>query len=213
MSLSSQFAHHVFNRVRKISGKYSASPPPVLSHDGATVADPKAVADLFAEHSPSVYRKDPTTPMALHRRHLESVGINFASPVGESYNVPFSRSELRMALSQCHDASPVPEDIPYSFLRHMSDEAFIFLLDLYNFIWNTGDLSSSWGVAVIIHIPKPGKDHQLTTNYGPISLTSCICKLLEKMVNIRLMWYLERGNYLSPVHYGFRKMRSTIDVI
>ncbi len=57
----------VFNRVRKISGKYSAPPLIVLSHDVSTLAEPKTVADLFAEHFASVSRKDPTTPLALHR--------------------------------------------------------------------------------------------------------------------------------------------------
>ncbi len=52
------------------------------------------------------------------------------------------------------------------------------------------------------------------TNYHPISLTLCIYKLLEKMVNIvRLMWYLERGSYFFLVQYGFRTMRSTTDAL
>ncbi len=33
------------------------------------------------------------------------------------------------------------------------------------------NFSSSWRVAVILPLPKPGKDHQLTINYRPISLT------------------------------------------
>ncbi len=45
----------------------------------------------------------------------------------------------------------------------MFDEAFTLLLDVYNFIWNIGDFSSSWDV-VIIPIIKLGKDHQLATN-------------------------------------------------
>merc|ERR1712035_105412 len=64
-----------------------------------------------------------------------------------------------------------------------------------------------------LSIPKPGKDHLQATNYRPISLTSCLCKVLEKMVNVRLMWYLERGNHLSSVKYGFRKLRSTSDAL
>jgi len=203
----------VFNRVRKISGKFSPPPPPVLSLEGETVADPKIVADLFAEHFASVSRKNPDAPGARHRRDLESLGVNFASTGGESYNVPFSLSELKMALSQCHDSSPGPDDIPYAFLRHMSDSAFTFLLDLYNFIWRTGDFPSSWRVAVVLPIPKPGKDHLQATNYRPISLTSCICKVIEKMVNVRLMWYLESQNFLTPVQYGFRKVRSVSDAL
>ncbi|MPC71545.1 hypothetical protein E2C01_065823 [Portunus trituberculatus] len=118
----------VFNKVRRIAGKYSAPSPPVLLSAGQTVADPKTVADLFAEHFASVSRKDPTAPGARYHQSMESLRVNFSSTGGESYNVPFSTSELRTALSQCHDSSPGPDDIPYTFLRHMSDSAFTFLL-------------------------------------------------------------------------------------
>ena len=203
----------VFNKVRKISGKFSPSPPPVLSHAGDTVADPRTVADLFASHFASVCQKDPTTPGARFRQGLEATAVDFASAGGESYNIPFSLPELKSALSQCHDSSPGPDDIPYQFLRHMSDNAFNFLLGLYNFIWQTGDFPSSWSAAVVLPIPKPGKDHLRVNNYRPISLTSCVCKVMEKMVNARLMWYLETNNLLTPVQYGFRKMRSTSDAL
>ena len=68
-------------------------------------------------------------------------------------------------------------------------------------------------MAVVLPIPKPGKDHLLATNYRPISLTSCMCKVLEKMVNVRLVWYLESENLLTPVQYGFRRERSTTDAL
>ncbi len=48
----------VFYRIHKISGRDSAHPPPVLSYDRGTVADPKALAELFAEHFWSGCRKD-----------------------------------------------------------------------------------------------------------------------------------------------------------
>lgn len=203
----------VFNRVRKISGKFSPPPPPVLLHGGSTVADPQLLAGLFAEHFSGVSRRDPDSPGALHRRTLECRGVSFPPGDGEQYNVPFSPSELRAALSQCHDTSPGPDGVPYAFLRHMNDTAFNFLLALFNQIWITGDFPSIWRVAVVLPIPKPGKDHLHATNYRPISLTSCLCKVLEKMVNVRLMWFLENGHFLSPVQYGFRKMRSTTDAL
>ena len=58
---------------------------------------------------------------------------------------------------------------------------------------------------------KPNKDPYQPTSYRPISLTSCICKLFEKMVNNRLMWHLEKNRLLSAVQFGFRKNRSTLD--
>ena len=90
------------------------------------MADPKTVADLFADHSSSVSRRNPTAPGARHRQDLEAVDVDFASPGGESYNVPLSPGELMAALSQCYDSSPGSDDIPYAFLRHMSDIVFNF---------------------------------------------------------------------------------------
>lgn len=71
------------NRVRKISGKYSAPPPPVLSHDGRTLADPETDADLFAEHFASISRKDPFTPTTRHRRHIENAECQAYVVLGE----------------------------------------------------------------------------------------------------------------------------------
>ena len=38
-----------------------------------------------------------------------------------------------------------------------------------------------------------------------------ICKLMEKMVNRRLVWWLEAHNFFSSVQCGFRKRRCTTD--
>jgi len=49
----------------------------------------------------------------------------------------------------------------------------------------TGLLPKRWKKSIIIMIPKPGKDHTLTSSYRPISLLSCLSKLFEK-------WHLTR---------------------
>ena len=177
----------VWNRVRKISGKFPAPLPPVLQDNGMKVADSQRVANIFVEHFASVSQKDASSPSACRRRRLESAGVAFPSSGEESYNVPFSKSELRAALSKCSDTSPGLDDIPYAFLRHLSALSLDFLLALYNRVWCSGEFPASWGVAVVIPIPKPGKDPLLATNYRLISLTSCMCKVLERMVNGRLV--------------------------
>ena len=40
-----------------------------------------------------------------------------------------------------------------------------------------------------------------------------MCKLMERMVNKRLMWYLERNKILMDEQEGFRQFRSTEDQI
>ena len=83
--------------------------------------------------------------------------------------------------------------------------------DIFNYIWLTGNVPPSWHDAIVVPIPKPGKDHTDPINYRPISLTSCVCKTLERMVNNRLTWLLETNNLLTNIQGGFRKNRSTVD--
>ena len=75
------------------------------------------------------------------------------------------------------------------------------------------EILKGWNESLIIPIPKAGKDHSNPNSYRPISLLSCISKVAEKMVNTRLAWFLEEGNLLSPTQCGFRKRRSTEDLL
>ena len=65
--------------------------------------------------------------------------------------------------------------------------------------------------AIIIPFPKPGKVLSDPGSYRPIALTSCLCKTMERMVNSRLTWYLERHKVITEYHSGFRRRRSTVD--
>ena len=64
---------------------------------------------------------------------------------------------------------------------------------------------------MLLPIPKPGKDHQNPMNFRPITLTRCICKTVERMVNERLIFFLEKNKILTKFQAGFRSERSTID--
>jgi hypothetical protein len=60
---------------------------------------------------------------------------------------------------------------------------------------------------------KPNKLPTETSSYRPIALTSCAGKVLEKIINVRLIRYLEARNLLSPVQFGFRPLRGTTDAL
>ena len=63
----------------------------------------------------------------------------------------------------------------------------------------------------MIPIHKKGKDRSKADSYRPISLTSCTGKLMERLINTRLTWYLEKEKILIPNQAGFRQHRSTED--
>jgi hypothetical protein len=137
--------------------------------------------------------------------------IDFSSNNQEPYNQPFSFPEIRDALRKSHDSATEPDDIHYEMLKNLPALALIILLQLFYDIWTTGRFPSSWSLATIILIPKPGKDPTSADNYRPIALTSCVCKTFERMVNERLMWYLESNHILTELQSGFRKSRGTTD--
>lgn len=67
--------------------------------------------------------------------------------------------------------------------------------------------------AIVIPILKPEKNKFNITSYRPISLTCTFCKLLEKIVNRRLVWYLETSHKFIKHQYGFRRKHSTQDAL
>ena len=85
------------------------------------------------------------------------------------------------------------------------------LLNILNKIWSSGDFPESWREATVIPLPKAGKNPSDPSSYRPIALTSCLCKTMERMINTRLVWYLESNNIINKYQSGFRKGRSTTD--
>ena len=119
--------------------------------------------------------------------------------------------ELDHAISLSSPTSPGEDEILYSMISNLPKVTKKFLLDILNNFWCTGTSPKSWKISIIIPILKPFKESSLPQSYRPIALTSCVSKIYERMVNTRLVWYLESKNLLSNRQFGFRKNRSTID--
>ena len=202
----------VWNRIRKIKGKESSNSIHHLSANDRDVTSHRdianALADNFCHNSSSAFSTD---AFASVRSKAEKHNINFSSENAEVYNRSFSLEELQDALRRAHDTSAGPDEIHYQLLKHLPDASLLLLLNIFNKIWISGDFPSDWRKAIVIPIPKPGKDPNNPTSYRPIALTSCICKTMERMINRRLVWYLESHNLLTNVQCGFRSRRSTVD--
>jgi len=96
-------------------------------------------------------------------------------------------------------------------LKHLLLEVLNTLLNILIDIWLTGNFPSSWCHSYVVPITKPGKDTSNPTNCCPIALTSCVCKVMERMVNNRLVWYLERNKIITHTQSGFCIGRSTTE--
>ena len=58
-----------------------------------------------------------------------------------------------------------------------------------------------------------GKPLNSPASFRPISLTSCVLKLFERIILSRPLFFLESYSILSPRQAGFRPGRSTLDQI
>jgi len=98
------------------------------------------------------------------------------------------------AISKSHDSAVGRDDIHYQMLKHLPPNAVNTLLETLNNIWFAGNFLPSWRTSTVIPIPKPAKDPSDPNNYRPIALTSCLCKVMERMINNSLVWFLEKIN-------------------
>ncbi|GFR76667.1 RNA-directed DNA polymerase from [Elysia marginata] len=73
----------------------------------------------------------------------------------------------------------------------------------------TGNIPQIWKEAIMIPIYKQRKDKKKPESYRPVSLLSCLGKTMERMVNTRMIWYLEKNNILVEEQAGFRRGRCT----
>ncbi|WP_256858032.1 RNA-directed DNA polymerase, partial [Solemya velum gill symbiont] len=195
-----------------MQGKTSSTIPSHLRDDNSSITGLKEMSNHLGQqfaHNSSSANSSPA--FISHRQTQETVPIDFTSSNSENYNALFSLKELDDAISSSHSTCPGTDEIHYSMISHLPHLSRVHLLTLLNDAWTTNTLPPDWRHALVIAIAKPGKDSTQANSYRPISLTSCLCKTFERMINSRLVWTLESQNLLSPLQCGFRKRRSTVD--
>ena len=203
----------VWKIIKKIKGKNGN---PSVQHlrldDGTLVSDKKDVSNLLASTISKNSSSSNKCKTFLKTKQLkEKTKLNFASDNTEAYNSAFTLSELQSVLKTCSESAAGPDEVHYNLIKHLPETGLLTILAVFNHIWTTGFFPPAWRKAVVVPIPKPDKDLTNPNNYRPIALTSCLCKVMEKMVNSRLMWKLETEGLLAKEQCGFRKHHSTVD--
>ena len=74
----------------------------------------------------------------------------------------------------------------------------------------TGKIPKYWKIANVIPIYKNKGSNQDVSNYRPISLTSNVSKIFEKLICEKIMKFCRQHNIISGNQHGFMSMRSTL---
>ena len=112
---------------------------------------------------------------------------------------------MKVCLDKTKKSAPGKDSIHYDMLKHLADCVMAYLVRIYNKIWREATYPNTWTDSVLLPFLKPGKSPSNPGSYRPIVLTSFMGKLLEKVVNVRLMHFLVAQNGITQVQYGFRK--------
>lgn len=135
------------------------------------------------------------------------------SACNHSYNKQFTIHELSRALSHPRHTSPGPDSLHYSFFSQLSSENRTYVLEAINNIWTNNYFPPEWKHSHIIPILKPGKSATICSSYRPIQLTSCFCKIMERMILPRLQHFIHDKALISNRQTAFQKRRGTTDSI
>ena len=75
-----------------------------------------------------------------------------------------------------------------------------------------GSFPACWRQANVTPIPK-GPPSSSIANYRPISITSALSKVFERLVLVRLGRFMERSGVLPTIQFAYQKSLGTCDAL
>ena len=97
-----------------------------------------------------------------------------------------------------------------AFLKYGGTMLYAALSVLFNYSYRHSVIPLQWTQSLIVPLYKDG-DKTSANSYRPISLTSCIMRTMEHLIQERLLTLVD--DRLHPHQYGFRPRRSTYNAI
>ena len=202
----------IWNRVKKIRGIYQNHKAPYLIKNNNHITNEEEVAELMASHYETISSNDSYNQKFQRHRAIYEKQLNFSTSNELNYNSSITILELKRMLAISANTAAGGDQITYNMIQKSHETCQQFLV-AFNKVFDSGEIPPQWQTSIVLSFSKPGKDPTVEENHRPISLTSCVGKLLEKIINNRLISFLESHSHLPSNKYGFRKMHSTMDAL
>ena len=122
----------------------------------------------------------------LNQRHDKSIFLDPITPL-DTINIT---SKLKNKTSQGHD------NISTKLIKQSIEQISTPLTHILNQSMTTGIVPQNMKIAKVIPIFKSGDKH-IFNNYRPMSILPAFSKILEKMLSIKLISYLEKHTNCS----------------
>lgn len=176
----------------------------IQSDSGALIVRDDDKAEVFADIFAQVYSRG-----SDNQDSLDQLSGHPLYPVMDD-SVWFHADEILSSLSKWpNSCSVTPDGIPSLFLKEVAPVLARPLEFIFNLCFTRAEVPSRWRTAFVIPIPKKPPANS-PHSYRPISLTSILARIFEKILKKRIETHLRKHSILSPYQHGFQKGRSTV---
>jgi len=190
----------------------------IVDMQGNTAKDPAAKASAFASFLEQKMVPEPSTDpehsAAVHNfyHHLVNHQSQSLDAAGSGLQ-EISGGNLVDALDSLPNSlSCGPDGINNLILKKgLTVRVQSLVLHLFNVSVCLGYVPSAWKAARVIMLPKPNKPKDQVSSYRPISLTSCLGKLLERVISKHLVSFCEENMLFGKHQCAYRRSHSTLD--
>lgn len=204
----------MWKNYRKIQGKYRSSSIREIRQGDQRMNTDSDIANSLANHFARISSNQGyTQEFNLFKNKVEQTPLTIPQADGAEYNEPFTKREFEEATEGLKGSSPGPDNINYAMIFNLPIEYKNLLLDTYNRLWKDSIYPECWTRSIVVPIYKGKGERTCPGNYRPIYLNSCLGKVMERMINNRLMFIIEERKLINQHQYAFRKGKSTADYL
>jgi hypothetical protein len=193
------------------------NPKPLFAYLKRRTKSGTGIPPLQISEAGDIAEDDPTKAATLATQYSNVYAVealplpNFSELTSEILqDIQFDHEDVKCLLSSLNPHSaPGPDQIHPLILRNLAEVIALPITQLFRLSLNEGRLPDDWKTAIVKPMYKGGPRHA-SENYRPISLTSVLCKSMERLVKTGIRKHLEDNNLISPVQHGFRTGRSCV---
>jgi hypothetical protein len=181
----------------------------IKDSDGHRCKNAQDKANLFLE----IFSKNFATNIPNNEFYESAINSSVNSTSPNALNAVITQVEIDQSMKKLKNTSMGIDLIHNKMLRNLSPINRIYLCHLFNILLKNVYVPAQWKKAIVAPLLKPGKPEDDPVSYRPVSLTSCLCKLFERVIAGRLDWFVESKRILHNSQAGFRRGRNTSDHI
>ena len=203
-----------WQKINKFRGGGGSKSLPLLKHNNTEYSTDRGKSELFGEILKETFKINSEPNDLAFTEKIDQFINNRRTKkkVPPLSHEKITKTELIYAIKKTKThTSPGPDKISNHMLKNLPDPTLEELVSIFNLSMKSGHVPSAAKISTIIMIPKKTDNPNSPLNYRPISLTSCLIKLLERIMCNRLYKFLEENKFLIEEQSGFRRNRRTAD--